>query len=214
LLAALLVERVADIAALLVMAAWASAADLADWSNSLAPARWTGAKGALVVVLLVVAAFVIVAPLRRAVRGLVRDVWRSVFSLRFARSFAISLLTWTLDAGTLWWTSRSCGYAISLRDAMQCVFVLNVGIAVPITVGNLGVFEASLAFALTRHGIPAQNALAIATLEHFAKFGGLGLCVAALRAARMTVLRRVPVSEPSRPDSEAPDTTSRRAPAA
>jgi uncharacterized membrane protein YbhN (UPF0104 family) len=185
LLAALLVERVADIAALVVMATWASASDLARWARSAVPARWVGAEVAALVAIAVVAAICLIASLRRIVRRFLRDVWGSMASLRFARSFGISLLTWTLDAGTLWWTSRSGGYAISFRDAMQSVFVLNVGIAVPVTVGNLGVFEASLAFGLSHHGIPAQNALAIATLEHCAKFAGLGLCVGALRLARV-----------------------------
>jgi uncharacterized membrane protein YbhN (UPF0104 family) len=67
---------------------------------------------------------------------------------------------------------------------MESVFVLNLGIAVPVTVGNLGVFEAALAFALARHGIRAEDALAIATLEHFVKFSGLGLCVGTLRLGR------------------------------
>jgi uncharacterized membrane protein YbhN (UPF0104 family) len=185
LLAALLVERVADVAALVVMATWASASDLAGWARSAVPAQWTGAEVALVVLVAVVAAVVLIAPLRRIAQRFLRDVWGSIASLRFARSFGMSLVAWSLDAGTLWWTSRSGGYAISFRDAMQSVFVLNVGIAVPVTVGNLGVFEASLAFGLSHHGIPAQNALAIATLEHCAKFAGLGLCVGALRLARL-----------------------------
>jgi hypothetical protein len=54
---------------------------------------------------------------------------------------------------------------------------------VPITIGNVGVFEGSLAFALTRHGLAAEKALAVATLEHCAKFAGLLLCVALLGSA-------------------------------
>ena len=196
LLAALLVERVADILALLVMATWASASDLAGWSSSVVPTKWTGVEVAAGVAALVIAVFVLVAPLRRVVQRFLRQAWGSMSPLRFARSFAISIVTWSLDAGTLWWTARSGGYPVSFRDLMQSVFVLNVGIAVPITMGNLGVFEASLAFALTRHGVPAQNALAIATLEHFAKFGGLGLCIGVLRLVRAIVAKPKAAEEP------------------
>ena len=53
--------------------------------------------------------------------------------------------------------------------------------AIPVTVGNLGIFEVSLAFALSRYGIAPERALVIATLEHVAKLAGLVLCIGILR---------------------------------
>ena len=77
------------------------------------------------------------------------------------------------------------GLLSSPRRGFRCVFLLNLGIAVPVTVGNLGIFEASLAFGLSRVGIPAEDSLAIATLEHFVKFGGLLFCLGLLRLAKL-----------------------------
>ncbi len=185
LLAALLVERVADITALFVLAAWASLSELVSWSLSLVPSRFAAIEIAGASVVLVAVVVVLVRRMPRTFGSFVGDVRGALWSPRFGRALGVSLLTWGLDAGTLYWTTRSIGgYALSFRDVMQSVFVLNLGIAVPVTVGNLGVFEAALAFALTRHGIPAADALAIATLEHFVKFSGLGLCVGTLRLGR------------------------------
>jgi uncharacterized membrane protein YbhN (UPF0104 family) len=185
LLAALLAERVADIAALFVMAAWASLPELVAWAGTLMPSRTralSAALGALILALLVV---LFAGRIRRLLGGFLVNMRGALWSPRFLRSLGVSILTWSLDAGTLYFTTRTVGtYALSFREVMHSVFVLNLGIAVPVTVGNLGVFEAALAFALTFHGVAAADALAIATLEHFVKFAGLGLCVATLRAGR------------------------------
>jgi uncharacterized membrane protein YbhN (UPF0104 family) len=185
LLAALLVERVADVTALLIMAAWASLAALLIWSRTMVPSG--PAIAALVVGGAVVSIAIVVLARRMptTVGTFLRNLWGALWSPRFTRALAVSLVTWSLDAGTLYFTTRSVGaYALSFRDVMQSVFVLNLGIAVPVTVGNIGVFEASLAFALTRHGVSPEDALAIATLEHVVKFAGLGLCVGTLRLRR------------------------------
>jgi hypothetical protein len=196
LLAALLVERVADIAALLVMAAWSSLAELVAWLQTVLPSRTVLlelAVGVACLVALTIGARAWVPAVERFVRQVAQALW----SPGFVRSWCISLLTWSLDAGTLYWTTRTIGghVPLSFRDVMQCVFVLNVGIAVPVTVGNLGVFEATLAFALTRHGMATPDALAIATLEHLVKFSGLGLCIATLRLGRLAFRRR-PAPQP------------------
>jgi len=193
LLAALLVERVADIAALVVMAAWASFPELRSWLLTVVPSSAVLAKLGIGLALAALVGALLAGRLQRLLGSFVRQVGGALWSLGFARSFGISLLTWSLDAGTLYWTSRSVGaYALSFREVMHSVFVLNLGIAIPVTVGNLGVFEAALAFALTRHGVSLDDAMAIAMLEHIAKFAGLFLCILSLRAG--WALRRRPRS--------------------
>jgi uncharacterized membrane protein YbhN (UPF0104 family) len=189
LLAALLVERAADVLALFVMAAWASLDEMRAWLGSLVPsagAAWKIGLGAFAVI----AVLAIVANrLPRVLGSFLGKTWAAMRSPRFAASTGVAFLTWGLDAGTLYWTTRAGGFPLSFRDAMQCVFVLNLGIAMPVTVGNIGVFEAALGFALSRHGVPAERALAIATVEHFAKFWGLFACIGLLRLGRVTVWR-------------------------
>ena len=149
----------------------------------------------LALALLVGVLAVLAKRLPRSLGSFFGTTWGAFRSPRFLASIGVALVSWTLDAGTLFWTTRAGGYPLSFRETMQSVFVLNLGIAMPITVGNIGVFEAALAFALTRHGIPAERALAIATVEHFAKFSGLGLCVGILRLARVTVWRPAATAE-------------------
>jgi uncharacterized membrane protein YbhN (UPF0104 family) len=196
LLAALLVERVADVAGLFVMAAWASLSELRAWWLSVVPSNGNLLAIGLGAAVLAGALALLTRKLPRLLGTFFGNVWGALWSPRFARALGMALVTWSLDAGTLFWTTRAGGYPLPFRDVMQCVFVLNLGIAVPVTVGNLGVFEAALGFALTRHGVPTEHALAIATVEHFAKFSGLGLCVGTLRLGR--AFGRRP------PDSKAP----------
>jgi hypothetical protein len=54
-----------------------------------------------------------------------------------------------------------------------------------VTVGNLGIFEATLTFALCQYGIATESALAIATIEHVTTLAGLILCTGILRLARV-----------------------------
>ena len=185
LLAAIVVERIADVGVLFAMAAWASGPELVSWLSRSLPTGWTVAALAALIAALAGAGLVFARRLPRALGSFVGSAWGLLRSPRFASSIGVAFATWALDAGTLYWTSRSGGYPLSFRDAMQCVFVLNVGIAFPITVGNVGIFEATLGYALSRHGIPAEHALAIATVEHFAKMAGLFACVGLLRLGRL-----------------------------
>ena len=136
---------------------------------------------ALVFALGVVAAAVVSRRPSPMAARFARDAWQALTSSRFALCVLVALVTWVLDAGTLCWTARSAGSPIGLGAAIPSVLLLNVGIALPLTVANLGIFEASLAFALSLQGIGAERALVIATLEHFVKLAGLVLCIGALR---------------------------------
>ncbi len=178
--AALVAERVADVAALLLVAA-PTLGSLGEVLISPARAREAAPRVALALALGAVAAAVVIRrPPPFAVR-FARDAWQTLASPRFALCVLVAAVTWVLDAATLCWTARSAGSPIALGAAIPCVLLLNVGIALPLTVANLGIFEASLAFALSLQGIGAERALVIATLEHFVKLAGLVLCVGALR---------------------------------
>lgn len=185
LLAAIVVERVADVGVLFLFAAWAAGPELVALVASHVPAGGTALAIGGAVAIASALALVFARRLPRMLGSFLGNAWGLLRSQRFAASIGVSVVTWALDAGTLYWTARSGGFAISFRDATQCVFVLNLGIAMPVTVGNIGIFEATLGFALSRHGIGPELALAIATVEHFAKMAGLGITVGLLRLARL-----------------------------
>jgi uncharacterized membrane protein YbhN (UPF0104 family) len=176
--AALVAERIADVGTLLVLAAATMGTASAALPVSVLPTRaiaWFG------VALAAVAACLLLARAPELLVRFARGVWAALVSPGFALCLLVASATWVLDAATLYWTARSAGCTIALSTAVPCVFLLNVGIALPVTVGNLGLFEASLAFALTSYGIPPERALVIAAVEHAVKLAGLAVCVGILK---------------------------------
>lgn len=179
--AALVLERVADLAALLFFATLGSR--IPPSARSVIPTGAPAVRGALV--FLLAAAAVLLVPRARAILlRFATKALRALASPRFAWCFVVALGTWILDAGTLYWSARSAGSPIPFRTAVPCLFLLNVGTAVPVTVGNLGIFEATLTFALCQYGIATESALAIATIEHLTTLAGLVLCTGILRLTR------------------------------
>jgi uncharacterized membrane protein YbhN (UPF0104 family) len=179
----LVLERVADVMALLVVTLPTVASLHLDGKLSALPARETVPRIAIAVVVVAFAGQVLVRRRPGLLARFAHDSVQTLRSPRFGRCFVVAVAAWILDAATLYWTARSAGSAIAFTTALPCVFLLNVGIAIPVTVGNLGIFEASLAFGLTQYGIGAERALAIATVEHVAKLVGLVVCTALVKLA-------------------------------
>jgi uncharacterized membrane protein YbhN (UPF0104 family) len=67
------------------------------------------------------------------------------------------------------------GYSLSYSELLLSLVILNIGTLVPIAPANIGVYEASLAFALTKFGISAGESLAIATVHHLCQMIGTAL---------------------------------------
>ena len=76
---------------------------------------------------------------------------------------AISILTSSQDI------------SISFSQALWVLVVVNVGIAVPVTLANVGVFEVAMVFGLSSWGVPVGQGLAIALVHHALQF--LGVCI-------------------------------------
>ena len=70
------------------------------------------------------------------------------------------------------------GYSLSPPDALLALVIMNVSISVPVSVANLGVFEAGLAYGLTRAGIPLPAAVLLATTHHMLELLGITLSAA------------------------------------
>jgi uncharacterized membrane protein YbhN (UPF0104 family) len=179
----LVLERVADVMALLLVTLPTVASLHLAGKVSAMPVREIVPRIAIAVVVVTFAGEVLIRRRPGVLARFAHESLETLRSHRFARCLAVAVAAWILDASTLYWTARSAGSAIAFTTALPCVFLLNVGIAIPVTVGNLGIFEASLAFGLTQYGIGAERALAIATVEHVAKLVGLVVCTALLKLA-------------------------------
>jgi len=81
-------------------------------------------------------------------------------------ALCMAVVVWLTEALALKLLSLYQNYPLSLTQAFFVLTVLNLAIAVPISIANIGPFEASLAFAINQLGVPLETALAIATVHH------------------------------------------------
>lgn len=101
-------------------------------------------------------------------------------------ALGFSLGAWLAELVALGVLCTSIGSALTPPQLVLALALLNIGITVPVSIANLGVYEAALAFGLTRSGVPLSAAVAIATLHHAVQLVGtnLGAGGLALWAAR------------------------------
>ena len=91
-----------------------------------------------------------------------------------------SLGAWTAELLAIRVLCGALGFPLSPPQLVLALVVLNFGISVPVSVANLGVYEAVLAFGLSRSGVPLPSAVAIATLHHGLELLGTNLSTASL----------------------------------
>ncbi len=101
-------------------------------------------------------------------------------------ALGFSLGAWLSELLALGVLCAAIGSALSPPQLVLALALLNLGITVPVSVANLGVYEAALAYGLTRSGVPLAGAVAIATLHHALQLAGTNLAAGglALWAAR------------------------------
>jgi len=95
-------------------------------------------------------------------------------------ALGFSLGAWLSELLALRLLCAAIGSALSPPQLVLALALLNLGITVPVSVANLGVYEAALAFGLTRSGVPLPGAVAIATLHHAVQLAGTNLAAGGL----------------------------------
>jgi uncharacterized protein (TIRG00374 family) len=105
---------------------------------------------------------------KAALLGFWKELHTTMVSGRFLVSCAWSTAGWFVEAACLWITCFAFGLSLPFSSVAAAIMMLQLGVAVPVTVANAGVFEAALAFGLTRFGVAPVTALAVATLHHVA----------------------------------------------
>ncbi|MGE0616363.1 MAG: lysylphosphatidylglycerol synthase domain-containing protein [Bacteriovoracia bacterium] len=109
-----------------------------------------------------------------AVRDALATVtWRTAVT---AQTFAF--LSWLAECAIIILLCSAQGFPLSFSQGILVLLALNVGIAVPVSVANVGTFEASMVFGLSRLGIPAEAGMAIATVHHGVQLSALLLMAA------------------------------------
>ncbi len=151
------------------------------WLGQMTRPSWLSTRLVVLVALaLTVASTLLLTRLVSArARHVLLEVVRGSSQLLKIRSFASALLfgaaAWLAESATLMTLVSAVGGRLSPAQALGVLVILNLGIAIPVSVANVGTFEAALTFGLTRLGLAAPIALAVATMHHVIQVVCLGL---------------------------------------
>lgn len=117
-----------------------------------------------------------------------------------AWAMLISAAAWIAESTALNAVARGLHLHLSLSDSTWVLFLLNLGTAVPISIGNVGIFEAAIAFGLRTIGIPFEIGIVIGTVHHAIQVGTVYIWAAVLwpfrRKAAVEVAAPAPAVNP------------------
>ena len=95
---------------------------------------------------------------------------RAVSAPALGGASVLVMASWLLEAAVALGAARMLGIELSVGTAVGATAVAVAFQVVQVTPGGLGVYEASMAAVLMAHGMPAGDAIALATLTHAVKF--------------------------------------------
>jgi len=166
-------DKIADVGTLLILLLITGATFFDELKSSLTFSPWIAVIVAAVLIILAVtwrwfSRKKLFSEFREGLRGLA-----SPKVLFF--TFLIGLGAWTSEAFVITVLSKQQGFSLSITDAVFVLGILNLMIAVPVSVANVGTFEAAIVFGLGRFGVPMVHGLAIATVHHLLQLSAIAL---------------------------------------
>jgi len=78
-----------------------------------------------------------------------------------------SLASWTAQAGVIYGLNFAFGYSLPPYAAVLVMIINTVAIMIPITPGNIGVFQLATLFSLGLFGVSKEEALSFGIVLHF-----------------------------------------------
>jgi len=171
-------DKVVDLTVLSVAFAWAG-------RGTAIPASGTWSTLAIVAVLGAVMGAALVLRKQSAI------VARVVAGMRVARDprrlaavAAMAMASWSAEIVALHVLASMLGFDLGVADAVRCLVLLNLGVAIPLSAANLGTFEVSLAFGLHAAGLSLDEGLAIGAAYHVIQLLAIVLCASSLALVR------------------------------
>ncbi|HUQ18528.1 MAG TPA: lysylphosphatidylglycerol synthase transmembrane domain-containing protein [Gemmatimonadaceae bacterium] len=100
-----------------------------------------------------------------------------------ATAYALSLLSWLTQIVTYSLAARAVGLTLPLSATMATLVAVNLGGVLRLTPGNIGVYQAMYALALTPFGVPSSAAIGAAVLTQSAQImsGAIAGAIATIR---------------------------------
>lgn len=181
----LIADRVADLAGLLIFIFFTQSYRVDKLNPDYPSIGWKVVLGLVALHLILFAAWkfflkarfpTIREKLNEFKKGLaVLFYWKHILPALF-----FSTLTWACEVFALHTLMEGMGASFSFGHTVAILVLLNLAISIPISVANLGTFEASIVFALGKLGIPLAPAIAIAVVHHTMQLLGIilasGIC--------------------------------------
>ncbi len=78
----------------------------------------------------------------------------------------LAVASWSAEIAALHCLAGALGYDLSIADAVRALVLMNVATAVPLSVANLGTFEAGIAVALHAAGMSLAEGVAVGAAYH------------------------------------------------
>jgi len=85
---------------------------------------------------------------------------------KFGLSFLFGVSCWYAEVVALYLLCSAQGLTVSAGEIIGIIVILNLGLSLAFSVANVGTFEASMVFALSRLHCPTETAIAIAVCHH------------------------------------------------
>lgn len=137
----------------------------------------------IIVVLLTAGVLYFVQKKSTRLRGWLRELVTSFTTImtlpRLSVSVGLSFLVWTFEALSMQFLAAALQVDLGLGQGILVLLMLNIGIAVPLTLANVGVYEAALVFGLNLWGVELNKAIAVALCHHLLQIAALAVWVAA-----------------------------------
>lgn len=92
---------------------------------------------------------------------------------KFFLGWLAGLGAWATEIAAIGILAQSQGIHLNVTEIFFVLVVLNIAIAVPVSVANVGTFEASMAFALKFFGVDLSTSIAIAAAHHVLQLAGI-----------------------------------------
>lgn len=97
-------------------------------------------------------------------RGFFRALTGVSTARRFTEAMAMSVVVWGLQIATYQLTARAAGFSMPIAGTVAAILAVNIGFAVRVTPGNVGVFQAIYAMTAVAFGMDADVAVGVGLL--------------------------------------------------
>ncbi len=185
----ILADRVADLAGFLSMILFTGVLGLPEFKSVVPFSLWWVAAGAVAIAAIVGILSRVSQKFQNRLKTWTARLKEGLSALknptRFGLAWLAALAAWAVELAAMHILTKSLGYDIGISEIFFVLVVLNLAIAVPVSVANVGPFEASVAFALGLFKVPLAASVAIAGAHHLLQlFGIAGWALFALAWSR------------------------------